>query len=507
MTSSRLFRSAITLLFTLVLGLGADVSAQTQYERFAGRLMDLSGTPQVGTVSINGYKKVTAQDGTFEVYAPYSTRYVIQATKLGYVPLSIIHTGEALDAMELKLAKAETFTIDAAKPLDVTDSRGTRIAIPAGSLVDAQGLAPTGPIQLNLRTYDLRNEQMVGDMSAIDSSGQRVMLSSIGAFSAEFTDSSGKYFNLRNGSKASITLKVDPGNTFTGAVPLWWYDTARGLWVEEGMGNVVNGVATGQVGHFSVWNFDVKSVNPACIKLTVDPAYLFTFPTPGGKLQVKVTVPSPWYRVSTMTVTTPGPHALYNLPPNANVEFEIGGQPYALVNTGNAWGGTGTPAYPYSSCNGSLHVNATPQVAKVLGKVLRQYRTNHGGVTVTVKNGTTTVGTASTDASGSFSLQVFPGTVSAKATRAGYLYAEKSNVAVAAGGTVTLPTVTLPAGDMDDNGCITWANDLMVIGNAIGMAASATDPRDINGDASINYLDLNLASANGGLCSPAAVPW
>ena len=152
-------------------------------------------------------------------------------------------------------------------------------------------------------------------------------------------------------------------------------------------------------------------------------------------------------------------------------------------------------------------MTSTVQAGKVQGKVLRQHRTNHGGVTVTLRNGATTVGTAITDATGAYSMMVPPGTVTAKATHPGLLYAEKSGVVVSNGGTAMLPTVTLPAGDVDGNGCVTWAGDLTAIGNAIGTAVSSNDARNVNGDGVINYVDLNLASANGGLCSPAAAPW
>jgi hypothetical protein len=507
MAHRNVLRSVTALLFALMLGLGTDAFAQ-QYERFTGRLLDSGGTPLQGRVTINGAAKVTATDGTFEIYALYAERYVIQATKLGYVPVSRIHTGVALEGMELRMSKAEVFTLNASQRTDVTDSRGTRIVIPAGSLVDAQGRAPTGPVQLSMRTYDLRNEQMVGDMSGIGSDGRPVYLSSIGAFSAEFTDAAGTFYNLLPGRRAGISMPVDPANPFTGPVPLWWYDTTRGLWVEEGMGTVQNGVATGEVSHFTVWNFDIKNIDPACIRLTVDPTYLYTFPSPGGVLSVKVTVPQPWQRVVTMQVTTPGPHAIYNLPPNTNVSFSVGNNtPFAIVNTGLPWGGVGTPPHPYSVCKGSLHVTAASQVGQVQGRILRQHRTNHGGVMVALRNGGTVVGSAVTDATGAYTLMVPPGTVSARATYAGNLYAEKNNIVVAAGGSVTLPTVTLLAGDVDNNGCVTWAGDLMPIGNANGTAASANDPRNINGDGVINLVDLNLATANGDKCSPAAIPW
>ncbi len=501
----QLFRRSLSLLFVaLCLGVGSGASAQTQYERFAGRLADKNGVALTGVVRINGIGKVTTTTGTFEIYVPFNTRYVIEATRNGYVPYSAIHTGASLENMDIRLSKAEVFNINPTQNIDVTDSRGTRITIPAGSLVDAQGRAAPASLQLQLYTYDLRNEQMVGDMSGVDVNGQPVVLQSIGAFSAEFRDANGVLYNLAAGRTASISLRADPANTFSGSVPLWWYDQSRGLWVEEGAGTVVDGVATGEVRHFTVWNFDIKFSDPACIKLTIDPMYFYG--PAGGALRLRVKVPAPWFRDQILAVNNPGPHALYNLPANVHVEFLVNDAPYALVNTGAAFGGTGIPPHPYDVCNGKfLNINGTPQTALIQGKVLRQYRTSHGAVTVRVRNSSAMLGSTATDAAGNFSLQVPAGTVSVIASRTGHLSAQRPSLTLTGGGTVTLPTVTLHGGNVDGDNDIDWT-DISAIGPYVTtppLSATATDTRDVNGNFLIDWDDVSKASANGGLIGPS----
>lgn len=486
------------LALVMVLGLSATALAQTQYERFAGRIADKAGAPLVGTVSINAASTST-KDGSFELYVPSTQRYVIRAQARGYVPASIIHTGQSLEQLDLRLTKAEAFTLTPGKPVNVVDSRGTSLSIPANALVDAQGKPATVPLTLSLYTYDLRTEQMVGDMTALDRTGAQVMLQSIGAFSAEFTDASGKLYNLAAGSKATIALRADPANPFSGTLPLWWYDEARGLWIEEGSATVRDGVAQGQVGHFSVWNFDISKVTPSCIQVTTPDA------SPASPVTVTVTVPAPWSRVLTLTFNTPGPHALINLPSNTDVALAIDGVPFATVNTGAPWGGTGFPPYPYGACNGSVNITSSPisTIATVQGKVLRQHRPTSGGVKVQFYKGSALVASAITDNAGNFSATVPGGSVySVTASLTGYLSATRATLSPAAGATVTLPSITLPAGDLSGDRCVTWTNDIVPIGNGIGLTVASTDARDINGNLAVDYDDVSKAAANGGQCGP-----
>jgi hypothetical protein len=500
-----LLRSLCALLAVLCFGMASGASAQTQYERFAGRLTDKDGLALTGLVRINGYRKMTAADGSFELYVPTSTRYVIEATRSGIVPYSLIHTGASLEHMNIRMMRPEVFTINPTQDIDVTDSRGTRISIPAGSLVDAQGRPAPASLQLQLYTYDLRNEQLVGDMSGVDVNSQPVALQSVGAFSAEFRDANGVLYNLATGRTASISLRADPANTFSGTVPLWWYDPVRGLWVEDGAGTVAEGMATGEVRRFTVWNFGIKFSDPACIKLTIDPVF---YPGPvGGPLKIRAKVPAPWFRDQTLTVDEPGTYVLYNLPANVTVEFMLSGTPYALVKTGAPFGGTGIPPLPYDVCNGKLlNINGTPQTALIQGKVLRQYRPDHGAVTVRIHNNSSMLGSTATDAAGNFSLQVPAGTVSIIASRMGHLSAQHPSITLPPGETVTLPMVTLYGGNVDGDNDIDWADISAIEPYVTDPPASATaaDTRDVNGNRLIDWDDVTKASANDGLIGPSA---
>jgi hypothetical protein len=93
---------------------------------------------------------------------------------------------------------------------------------------------------------------------------------------------------------------------------------------------------------------------------------------------------------------------------------------------------------------------------------------------------------------GTFSMPAPAGTYTAVATAEGYLGAQGAAV-ITSGNTTTMPTVTLPAGDIDGNDVIDQY-DAMTIGmNYNGYLPTAAD---LNDDGTINVLDLELLAAN-----------
>ncbi|WP_437831495.1 carboxypeptidase regulatory-like domain-containing protein [Sorangium sp. So ce1153] len=487
-------------------------------ELFAGTVRSKSGELLNGaTVSVNGTVATTDAAGYFELYAPRSTIYVIQASKSGYVTSSTRRGLSSVD-VTLELVPAEVITINPSAPISVIDSAGTRIAINAGALVDRSGNVATGPLQLNIHTYRLREEAMIGDMSGVTTDGSIVALQSVGAFSAEFRDASGNLYNLAPGQLATVSVLADSENSYAATIDMWHFDQATGLWTQQGVGNVADGVATASVPHFSAWNFDVKKTDPACIRVTVDEDYLDEL---GGKLEIQVVVPAPWFRTQPGWITDAKKNVFYNLPPNTDVKvFMPPNTLYAVVNTGRPWGGTGIPDWKkvagntnyYPSCNGSLHVqNGTPQVATstINGSIKLQGRSNHSGVIVKAWKGVNQVGDAAvTNESGAYSLNLPPDTYSVTAVKSGYLSTKKATVAAAAGSTTTLSSVTLPAGDVNGDNCVSWTGDLQVIGAAANPATSSNpgDIKDIDGNGTINNTDYAIALGNSGLCGPVAWP-
>lgn len=98
--------------------------------------------------------------------------------------------------------------------------------------------------------------------------------------------------------------------------------------------------------------------------------------------------------------------------------------------------------------------------------------------------------TANTD--GTFSLSAPAGTYTVWATASGFLSAQGS-VTLIGGSTTTMPSVSLLAGDIDNNNVINQFDAM-----TIGMSYNSAEPAaaDLNNDGVINVLDLELLAGN-----------
>ncbi len=122
-------------------------------------------------------------------------------------------------------------------------------------------------------------------------------------------------------------------------------------------------------------------------------------------------------------------------------------------------------------------------------------------VTVGLYKADNTLATSvATNADGSFSLTAPAGTYTAVASSIGFLGAQGS-VTLTAGGTSTLPTVILAAGDIDSNRVIDQF-DAMTLGMNYNTASPAA--ADLNNDRIINVLDLELLAQNYRKTGPLA---
>ena len=114
-------------------------------------------------------------------------------------------------------------------------------------------------------------------------------------------------------------------------------------------------------------------------------------------------------------------------------------------------------------------------------------------VTVNVYNADNTLaGTPVVNPDGTFTLSLPPGTYTAIASAEGFLDAQGAPV-ITAGNTTTLSTISLLAGDIDNNDVIDQFDALTIgMGYNTGVPAAA----DLNNDGTINVLDLELLAAN-----------
>lgn len=173
---------------------------------------------------------------------------------------------------------------------------GFRVVIPARSLVDSRGVAPTGMVDLQISTIDLRTpNQMPGNYTVARPDGRTGVMQSYGAGTIEVFSGATKY-NLAPNARAKIFLPVDEAQLQSGGalpetIPLLTYQEARGVWTEDGEAVLqdVGGRPTyvAEVTHFTAYNTDLIKNDQACLAVQNDgmpPSYNLevTIPQLGG---------------------------------------------------------------------------------------------------------------------------------------------------------------------------------------------------------------------------------
>lgn len=319
------------------------------------------------TVTVNGEVTTTNAEGYFTLVLPQeSPRYILNIEKQGYALLSKVFFEKMIGARYV-LDKAFRTTVDPRQPINVSERRekyefGARLEVPPDSLVDTNGVAASGPLDVYLHTIDLRNpnNSFPGDYTGRDTGGQFVTMVSFGAVDINVQDASGNRFNLAPGKKAVVSIPVDPGQLANpggppASIPLWWYDPKTGVWQEEGKAVRVGNFYRGEVAHFSTLNADVAFTDAACMRILIDENRL-SFP-----VNLRVTVPTGTGldKVKTTTLND-SLSAVTRLPANTPIKLNVLDSQLNVialgqqtVNSGAGIPGTADPSppYPYSVCN------------------------------------------------------------------------------------------------------------------------------------------------------------
>jgi hypothetical protein len=355
---NHLWLSALLLLL-LAIGIFFVQSSATFAQQegvWSGIVTDEGGNPLPALVTINGQPVQADGEGNFKVEAPSAERNVINVELLGYAPVSYIQNGSvAIQGLDIQLKTAQRFEIDPNQPIQIEDERGTRISIPEGGLVDAEGKRAEKPLTVYLYTYKLDEEPIPGDMSGTDFDGNLVAMFSHGSFDLTIADEQGNLYNLESGVEAEISVPLfkNAPETPDSAI-LWHFQKETGLWNAEGIAELIGDRYVGRVKHFSPWNVDVWLPQPSCVKVTIDPVYLAA----NSGVTVRVEAGSPTFQVGYWWITQ-SINIVPNLPANTVVRFYIpdtASTPITTVNSGAAWGGATNPPYPYNQCRSSVYI-------------------------------------------------------------------------------------------------------------------------------------------------------
>jgi PKD repeat protein len=164
---------------------------------------------------------------------------------------------------------------------------------------------------------------------------------------------------------------------------------------------------------------------------------------------------------------------------------------------------TGGFEIPAAATDGEVHVTA---VCLLEGFVDLQGRSDHSGAEFCA-HGPGGPFCAWTDPAGYYEVAVPQDTYDLTLEMERYLDSEMAGVFCPAGTTVTLPPITLPGGDANDDDTINIL-DLSLMGShyLLNCGDPGWDERaDINNDCTVNILDLVLAGGN--YLSSSPVPW
>lgn len=181
------------------------------------------------------------KDGFFEGSKNFaSINNDVSNVKIQLIPKTVLGTFAASSGGDIKIPGGGSINFS---PGFVTASTGNAYA--GNVSVSAHYLDPSNP---NFSTY------ASGDLKAAGANNPQGSLQSFGVVSVEMNDASGNKLQIAPGNKATITLPTALQGKAPSAVPLWYFDAAKGAWKQDGIAEKQGSNYISTVSHFSSWN-------------------------------------------------------------------------------------------------------------------------------------------------------------------------------------------------------------------------------------------------------------
>ena len=277
-------------------GCGSDRDSETKpvneeamVEQSGSVLIQSANYTALANVEINiaGQTFTTDSAGVakFKLKIPKSAKsVVVRFSKDGYINQSLLVNVKDLAQITANLLDIKQIVnidnIELAQVIESVYSQA-KITIPENAFVLPNGQPATGAVTVAFTPWDITAADlnaMPANGVALDAQGNVTNLISAGMITATFTNAAGQKLQLAAGKTADIQmdLPIDSINNqklaVGSSIPMWHFDEAKGLWVEEGVGQVVASLssATGlavhaTVSHFSTWNWDFKFENAGSV--------------------------------------------------------------------------------------------------------------------------------------------------------------------------------------------------------------------------------------------------
>ena len=249
------------------------------------------------TIMIAGQIFKTDSNGlaSFKVKIPASASSVaVRLSRSGFINQSVsINVKDLANITANMLDIKQVVNVAQIENAQVIESAYShaKITIPANAFVLPNGQPATGAVTVEFSPWDIQSSDlnaMPANGVAMTANGQITNLISAGMITATFKNAAGEHLQLAKGKTADIQmdLPVDSiNNQILSAgfkIPMWHFDEANGLWVEEGEGQVISSLSSpvglavhATVSHFSTWNWDFKFENPGSVNVKCQSANVF----------------------------------------------------------------------------------------------------------------------------------------------------------------------------------------------------------------------------------------
>lgn len=259
-----------------ILGIGEEYNTEdfTNYlgetvERdFIGKVLDDSGSPISGVnVFIGDLNATTDNNGIFILKdaSVFSNFAFIKATKIGYVKTStsLIPT-EGVNKLSMVMTNNPIVqTMNSGSEVTLSLTNGATVKF-NGNYIDKDSVAYSGRVYVRLISLNPEDgdfeRKIPGMLYGKNRTGFEHFLESYGTLSIELESEDGGTLYLAKDSPADITIPLN--STLLSAaptsIPLWYFDSANGYWIEDGEANLIGNKYLGTINNVSNWNFSTS---------------------------------------------------------------------------------------------------------------------------------------------------------------------------------------------------------------------------------------------------------
>jgi protocatechuate 3,4-dioxygenase beta subunit len=238
---------------------------------------DQTGTPATSQSDATG-------QANFDQLAAGRTLAMVEAD--GFAPATaVVDLPDATQATRTihLLATGAPHPFDPTTDSDLYENR-VHVTIPANSLVDANGDDYTGAAQALITPLNPSTDEragMPGPLEGVlEGDTDPTPMKSIFMADIQLQTDTGEPLSIKDGSQATLEYVIpdDLQDEYSvgDEIEAYWYDTAEGMWKQEGKGNVDDSTyAAGKlawtvsVSHFTWWNCDEPWYDKECVEVSV----------------------------------------------------------------------------------------------------------------------------------------------------------------------------------------------------------------------------------------------